>query len=209
MKSKLKYITFLKPLEVYPSFTPIINTWSIISKRLKCHNELKEAFLLRSENEDAKYGFISASVWDSKKSFKKAVDNDTLLKLHHSGNGKSFSSCTHNLYKSVYESPFIKINKVNLKALLYFFKPGESIEKKIFSNAERIESELKNLNINYNLNILKAVYSRNNIGFVFSLTYNNKESIKFFMAGLANKYFNNKTGFQNSAYKIESYIKNN
>ncbi|MBI5402230.1 MAG: hypothetical protein HY959_02420 [Ignavibacteriae bacterium] len=198
----------MKPFEVYPSFTPIISTWRILSKRLKKHEELQEAFLLRSEINDTKFGFISTSVWGSKESFKRAISSDTLLKLHHSTNGRDKTSVIYSLYKTIYENGNSKIPRRSVKAFLCFIRQGESKKEKLLAETENLEKELSGLNIQYKLKILKSIYAKNKIGYIMLLHFSNKGNIKFFLTGIIDKHLTDITDCQNSVYKIESYIKN-
>jgi len=204
-KDNSNYI-FLKPFEVYTTFTPIISSWTILSKRMKNISSLREASLLRAISSEAKYGFVSVSVWATKDSFRKAISEDELLKVHYSSNGNKAASGMQNLYKTMFEEKVSAVGKGRRETILMFFKPDKADNESILRKARSICEKLSSFNMKFDIILMKSIYTKNRIGHIILLNYENKDKIRFFVLELLERISRRKNREYFSVYKTESYI---
>ena len=188
------------------SYESFRKTWNIIKKNYKKSGLVNEAYLLKSVSDNYKFGYVSASVWNSKDSFIRSLSENVLLRYHHSHNGKGNNSAAVNLYRlAAKEGNKIRADKNNVLFVTLFETPKESGKNvyEIWKKLLDVCSEKNNL---MRAVLLKAVYSKNKFGYVSLIRLKNYENLENSRQSVSIlKQIRNYTSSYNIIEKLNTY----
>lgn len=131
---------FVKPFEIYSSYSAFVNTWKIANKFCKDIKDVSGTVLLRSFSEISKFGYISFSKWKSKESFIKYNKKYPVFGYHNILNGSDSNSATQYLYRLISGTDFSISSNKNKVFKSVIFETGTADEKDVIAYWQSIYS---------------------------------------------------------------------
>lgn len=90
---------FIRPFEMLSSYSQFLRTWEIANNYTLCIPDVSLVSLLKSLNNESKFGFLSFSKWSSRESFKRLNLHNPVFKNHNAFDFDGKGSANNYLYK--------------------------------------------------------------------------------------------------------------